>query len=242
MISVCMAVYNGQRYLAAQLDSVLRQLPEEAEVVVVDDCSTDASLEVIAGFSDGRIRILRNSERGGVIRTFERAIAEARGELIFLCDQDDLWAPSKIERFVAAFGADAGVLLVISDARLIDGEGRLLAESFFAQRGGFSPGYLANLVRSRYLGCALAFRATLKPIILPFPPDIPMHDMWIGSLAHLKGHVTFIDEALIAYRRHQDNASPDHHAGFLQILGWRWRLAKNLLLRALSQRPRKQSA
>jgi len=236
MISVCMAVCNGQRYLAAQLDSVLRQLPEDAEVIVVDDCSTDASLELIAAIKDGRIRTLRNSKRLGVVATFERAIAEARGELIFLCDQDDLWTPTKVERFVATFGADAGILLAISDARLIDGEGRLLAESFFAQRGGFVPGFLANLVRNRYLGCALAFRAMLKPAILPFPPDIPMHDMWIGTLAAVKGRVAYIDEALIDYRRHQGNASPSRHAGLMQMLIWRWRLAKNLLLRALRRR------
>jgi len=242
MISVCMAVCNGQRYLQEQLASVLSQLPEDAEVVVVDDCSTDASLALIAAFDDGRIRILRNGERLGAIKTFERAIAEARGELIFLCDQDDIWAPSKVERFVAAFAADAGVLLAISDARLIDGEGRLLAESFFAQRGGFVPGCLANLARNRYLGCALAFRAALKPVILPFPGDIPMHDMWIGILASLKGRVTCLDEALIAYRRHQSNASPSRHVGPLQMLIWRWRLAKNLLRRVLAQSLCRKSA
>lgn len=233
MISVCMAVYNGKRFLCEQLASILCQLATDDEIVVVDDGSSDDTLELVKGLNDPRIRVLVNSCNQGVLRSFERAIKEARGDIIFLSDQDDIWLPRKVCRFLEAFSVDGHIVLVISDAQVIDEEGKELAASFFAQRGGFVSGWFANLLKNRFLGCALAFRSSLKDVILPFPKDIPMHDMWIGTLADLKGRVKYIDEPLIAYRRHLSNASPIKRAGLLQIIVWRWRLSKNLLLRSM---------
>lgn len=236
MISVCMATHDGERYLRAQLASVLAQLAPDDEVIVVDDRSADASVQLVESFEDIRIRMLSNPQRLGAVRTFERAIEAARGELIFLCDQDDIWLPGKVARFIETFAADPRTMLVISDAQLVDAEGGLLAASFFAQRGGFTSSLLANLAKNRYLGCTMAFRATLRQRILPFPPDLPMHDMWIGNLARLTGKVAYIDTALIAYRRHGDNATSGRRAGLAQMLVWRWRLARSLLVRALTGR------
>lgn len=233
MISVCMAVYNGERYLRQQLASILVQLAADDEIIVVDDGSSDGTMDLVRALHDPRIRLHANPGNLGVLRTFERAIAEARGEIIFLSDQDDVWLPGKVSRFLQAFGSNPGIVLVISDAQVIDAGGQLLAASFFQERGGFAAGWLRNLAKNRYLGCAMAFRSSLKEVVLPLPRDIPMHDMWIGILASLRGSVKYIAEPLTAYRRHLSNASRITHAGLSQMLVWRWRLAKNLLLRLM---------
>src|SRR5450759_5141604 len=93
MISICMASYNGSRYIERQLLSILCQLGEADEVILVDDHSSDATLEVVERLSDKRIKIYRNGSNEGVLRTFERAIGLASGDIIFLSDQDDVWYP-----------------------------------------------------------------------------------------------------------------------------------------------------
>src|SRR5574344_164358 len=100
MISVCMAVYNGEKYLREQIESILKQLSPEDELVVSDDASTDASIEIIERIKDSRLIILKNENRLGPIYNFERALVHCRGDLIFLSDQDDLWLTGKVNACV----------------------------------------------------------------------------------------------------------------------------------------------
>src|SRR3546814_6979697 len=103
MISVCMGTYNGARWIEIQLGSILSQLSPEDEVVIVDDGSKDDTLDRVASFNDPRVRVLRNGRNRGVDLTFERALGEARGDIIFLSDQDDFWYPNKVETVLRAF-------------------------------------------------------------------------------------------------------------------------------------------
>ena len=233
MISVCIASYNGALYIERQLRSILCQLDQADEVIVVDDHSSDATLDVVERVGDSRIKIYRNDSNEGVLRTFERAIRLACGEIIFLSDQDDIWYPGKVMSFLHTFDARPEVTLVLSDAKVINDVDEVVAESFFKSRGGFSPGLLHNIAKNKYLGCTLAFRRSLVDKFLPFPVDIPMHDMWIGCINSIYGTSCFLDMPLMAYRRHQYNASPAKRQGFAQILVWRWRLIKNLFLRLI---------
>ena len=123
--------------------------------------------------------------------------------------------------------------LVLSDAKIINDADGVVAESFFASRGGFSPGIWHNIARNKYLGCTMAFRRSMLKKFLPFPEDIPMHDMWIGCINSIYGMPCFLDMPLMAYRRHQHNASPVKRRGIAQILVWRWQLVKNLCLRVI---------
>lgn len=230
-ISVCLAMYNGAGYLAPQIRSILDQLGQSDEIVVVDDGSRDESVRIVNAFGDSRIRLLRNDANLGILAAFERALGEATGDILFLCDQDDIWRPDKVERVVAVFAADPAVTLVVSDAQVIDAAGNVTARSFFGQRGAFSAGVLHNLAKNKYLGCAMAFRRSMLAHFLPIPPDVPMHDMWFGLLNGVYGRTSFIDQTLIAYRRHGNNASPFESAPIVQKLVWRWRLVKNLLAR-----------
>lgn len=230
-LSIALASYNGERFLAVQMRSILTQMDENDEVIIVDDGSTDRTLDVVASFGDARIRVLRNERNLGVLAAFERALLETRNEIILLSDQDDLWLPGKVNEILARFAADPVTLLVLSDAELIDEEGRVTAPSFMALRGGFRGSFPATLIKNRYLGCAMAFRRELLSYALPIPRDVPMHDMWLGALAACVGKVVFVDRPLTQYRRHGGNASPDRPQPMVTMLRWRWRLLKNVLLR-----------
>lgn len=235
MISVCMATYNGEQFVREQIASILVQLSARDELVIVDDASQDRTLAIIEGFQDERIRILKQPKNLGVLSTFARALSEARGEFIFLADQDDIWHPNKVETVRQTFLADSNVSLVATDFSIIDGEGNTKVESGTSSRK-FQPGVLHNVVRNRYLGCSMAFRRWILDYCLPFPADTPMHDMWIGIVNQIIGKTGYIDQPLVSYRRHGKNASPERHASLWQMIRWRWALVKNILAFYLRRR------
>jgi glycosyltransferase involved in cell wall biosynthesis len=235
MISVCMATCNGERYLQAQLDSVLAQLGDGDELVIADDCSTDGTLALIEECGDPRIRLLPGKLRLGVVANFERALRAAQGEYVFLCDQDDVWLPNKRAVFIKAL---ANADLVVSDCRLTDANLNDLAPSFFLFRNS-GPGLLRNLLRNSFLGCCMAFRRSLLARALPFPVRLPMHDTWLGLIASTTGSVRFIPDVTLLYRRHGSNASPTgerSHFSRLTQLSHRLRYALALLIRLGSLR------
>lgn len=208
-VSVCMASYNGGKFIEAQLKSILDQLSDVDEVIVVDDASTDSTCERVLAFRDARIRLIRHQQNTGVVRTFEEAIRLVANPIIFLTDQDDVWGEDKVRIVVGKFLENPKLMLVVHDATLIDENNQVLGSSFLALRGGFSSGLWSNLWKNRYVGCTLAFRSELRSEILPFPhqPGL-LHDMWIGvRCAWIKSPVEYIDWPLILYRRHSATAT-----------------------------------
>lgn len=232
-VSVVMATYNGERYLTEQIDSVLAELQPGDELIVVDDASRDGTSGLLALVTYSSFRVVQNPSNIGVLRTFERGLMLARGDIVFLCDQDDIWLPGKRAAFVNAFAADAVTLVVVSDAQLIDASGVVFAPSFMATRGGFQGGLLSTLVRNRYLGCAMALRRDVFVAALPIPRFVPMHDMWLGAVACAAGQVCYLASPLLQYRRHGGNVSPSTRQGWLKMLRWRGELVLALVLRSL---------
>jgi len=208
-ISVCVAGYNGERYIRAQLDSILTQLAANDEVIVVDDASTDGTKEQVLSLGDSRIQLIEHTTNRGVSRTFEDAIRAASGRILFLSDQDDLWSPKKVAVMLEAFRSQPDVTLIATDVSLIDSDGSLLAESYFKPRGKFRPGLWANLVRNRFGGCTMAFRSEVIGDILPLPSKYDvLHDVWIGVRNSLSGHQTlYIPQPLVLNRRHGTTAT-----------------------------------
>ena len=208
-ISVCLASYNGERFIEAQLKSIVDQLSDADEVIVVDDASTDTTCERVLAFRDERIRLIRHEQNTGVMRTFEEAIRLATKSLIFLADQDDVWNSDKVRTVVGKFLANPKLMLVTHDATLVDENGAVLQPSFLALRGGFSSGFWSNLWRNRFCGCTLAFRSELCNEILPFPHKYGLlHDMWIGiRCTWIKAPINYIDRPLMLYRRHSATAT-----------------------------------
>jgi GT2 family glycosyltransferase len=203
-ISVCMAAYNGERHISAQITSILHQLANYDELIVVDDCSNDGTREIVRGMNDRRIRLLEHEKNLGVSHSFEDAIRAARNGILFLSDQDDLWAANKVDTILAAFAANPQVTLIATDAALIDADGALISASYFAGRGTFHSGFWQNFLRNRFGGCTMAFRSSILPDILPLPHDYDvLHDLWIGVRNSLSQHRTlYIDSPLVLNRRH----------------------------------------
>lgn len=224
-VSVVMTTYNGEKYLAAQLESVLCQLRETDELVVVDDASSDGSVALLLAQSDARIKLHRNPVNLGVRSTFEQALRHATHDIIFLCDQDDVWLPGKRDAFVEAFLRDPATVIVVSDAEVIDAQGTVIAAFFMASKGGFRSSLWQTLIRNTYLGCAMALRRSLLDTILPIPANVPMHDMWFGAMGTLTGKVAYLPTPYLQYRRHGQNASPFRPQGIVQMIKWRATLA-----------------
>jgi len=206
---VCIAAYQGETYIALQLRSILLQLSSDDEVIVVDDGSTDRTCAEIAALQDPRLVLIQNSKNQGVLRAFETSLSRSSGEIVFLSDQDDLWLPKKVAVILDAFAHDPDLMLVASDAILIDDNGTKIGDSFYAKRGKFRAGLFSNLLIGKFHGCTMAFRSTLLQSALPFPPGtLVHHDTWIGCVNALMGGKTrYIPEPLVAYRRHSANVT-----------------------------------
>lgn len=205
MVSVCIATYNGEKYIKEQLRSVLLQLNVNDEVIVSDDGSNDRTVELIQSFNDSRIKFLLGNKFSSPVRNFENALKHAKGDYIFLCDQDDVWLPDKVEvmlKYLIAYD------LVVSDCRVVDANLNVISESFFSVHMS-GKGFWKNLILNTYVGCCMAFRRNVLNYILPFPNKIAMHDIWIGLSVELHNSIFFIDMPLILYRRHGKNASFD---------------------------------
>ncbi len=208
-VSVCMAAYNGGAFVEPQLQSILAQLRPQDEVVIVDDGSTDDTLDRIAQIGDERVRILKHGHNAGVVATFEDALRLASGTILFLSDDDDVWAPTKVQQFLDAFENDPDVGIVQSRVRMIDESDRPMLDSRINRYGRFAPGFWRNLFMNHYQGSAMALRASLLGRVLPIPVSKWfLHDVWIGTRNDLVGgKFVFIDEDLLFYRRHGNNAS-----------------------------------
>jgi glycosyltransferase involved in cell wall biosynthesis len=236
-----MTVYNGEKYLQEQLRSVLEQLTEADEVIIVDDASTDRSVELVRATADSRVKLHCNPINKGVRQSFELGLRQATREILFLCDQDDVWLPGKRNAFVATFERHPGTKIVISDAEVIDADGRLTVNSFMATRGGFQASLCSTLIKNRYLGCAMALHRSLLPSVLPIPASVPMHDMWIGGLGSLMGGVQYISRPYLQYRRHGENVSPSRPQGKMQMLRWRMALLGLVIRRCCAVRLSRRS-
>jgi glycosyltransferase involved in cell wall biosynthesis len=214
-VSVAMGTHNGAAYLAEQLESILSQTVLPVEIVVSDDASTDDTVALARRVvRDGvPLVVLSNPVSLGVTANFEQAVRACTGDLIALCDQDDRWASNRLELIVAEFARRPDLLLLHSDARLVDAEGRPLGTTLFealevtAQEkrllhGGRAFGAL--LRRNLATGATTVFRRSLLEAALPFPGEW-VHDEWLAIMAALGGDVDFLEAPLIDYRQHSAN-------------------------------------
>lgn len=229
MVSVCMATKNGATFLREQLDSILQQLGPEDEIVISDDCSSDDTLIVIRTFQDSRIRLLESSSEKGIVKSFEASLQASKGHYIFLADQDDVWLPGKVNMMLQAMNHYD---LVLSDCHLVDDRLCVQKKSFYDfNKSG--KGFVRNLFRNSYMGCCMAFTRRLKDRALPFPPDIPIHDFWIGLIAEIHFKVHFMPDVLVLHRRHGSNASSSGRASMYALhkkIAHRYRTVKNLFI------------
>ena len=241
MLSVCMATRNGEAYLREQLASILPQLEPGDELVISDDSSTDATLEIIRNFDDARIRQLTGNKFFSPIYNFENALRNARGQIITLADQDDIWLADRVEIIRHHLRDKSGLpALIMMDGYVIDTAGNRTGQTIFKRKPP-KHGLLENLYDNTFTGCALAFTRELLDIALPFPRGIPMHDSWLGTMALLHGEVQFVETRTMEYRRHAANLSKWQRNPLVQIR-WRLCLGYQLYRRHMLVKRRRQNA
>lgn len=205
MISVCIATYNGERYLLKQLESILPQLGENDEVIISDDGSKDATYGVINTINDSRIRWIENRGVHSPAFNFENALKHAKGDIIVLADQDDEWELDRIKLGVEVLRSEK-VWCVLNNRSLIDS----LGNKFKTQCDEVDPvqaSFLHQVWHNPYIGCCMMFKRELLDLALPFPPKMPMHDLWIGWLGAKLKKNAYIKTPLVRYRRHGNNVT-----------------------------------
>jgi glycosyltransferase involved in cell wall biosynthesis len=226
-ISVCIATYNGEKYIKEQLLSILNQIDRNDEVIISDDSSTDKTIDIIKSFEDSRIKIYEENKFFNPVLNFENALKKSTGDLVFLSDQDDIWHENKVS-IVKEYLQKWDV--VVTDCKIINENGSIINESFFDLNNS-KNGFVSNFLKNSYLGCCMAFRRSALAVALPFPKNIPMHDIWLGFVFELFCKVKFLDMQLIYYRRHGNNVSVAGEKSsyrFLTKLKWRYLILKNL--------------
>ncbi|MBC7795807.1 MAG: glycosyltransferase family 2 protein, partial [Pyrinomonadaceae bacterium] len=190
--SIALCTYNGAKFLDEQLESIARQTRLPDELVICDDCSTDETAQIVKRFAETGVfpvRFCVNEKNLGSTKNFEKAIELCAGEIIFLCDQDDFWEPTKIEKIVAEFEQDGQIGLVFSDAEIVDENLRKLniklSDLTFTpeiRRTIETKSFLQILLLRNYItGATLAFKSEFRREFLPLPIDSPemIHDAWI---------------------------------------------------------------
>lgn len=216
-VSIAMATFNGGRHLSAQLESIATQTHKPWELVIFDDGSTDRTIPIAAEFARTAafpVRIFTGHDRVGYRKNFMRAAQQCSGELIAFCDQDDVWAPDKLDQVCKAF-EDADVLLAFHNARLIDDRGSPKGYVFKPAEGGkvydpleihpwmIVPG-LTQVIRRSLLAFTDLHDASVDMFC---PSDCMPHDQWFMFLASVFGRTAYLSEDLARYRQHDANTS-----------------------------------
>lgn len=229
-ISVCIATYNGEQYIEQQLDSIIKQLRENDEIIISDDSSTDNTLNIIKSYDDKRIKIYTDNCFHNHVRNFEFAVSKATNDIIFLSDQDDIWVSDKIKTILPYF---KDYDLITTDMSIIDDNNNIILSSYFKKYPfRAKPGIFRNLWRHSFAGCCMAFNKKILVKAFPIPKDITNHDTWIGFVANTFYKVKFIEKPLTLYRRHNNNLSSGSslisNNTFYQKILFRWNIIKYL--------------
>lgn len=218
MIHILLSTYNGARYLAEQLDSIIGQTYTDWRLFVRDDGSTDDTMQILTSYSikDPRISIIQDSENVGACHSFERLLAQCDGaDYYAFSDQDDIWKPNKLALSLQALlQAEAEYpnkpIVVHTDLQVVDEQLTEIAPSFW-EYGGIRPELLDNnkhyiAICNSVTGCAMLMNNPARKAVLPFPPGVYMHDAWISiRVLDQEGLVLPIKTTTILYRQHRDN-------------------------------------
>lgn len=214
MTSVCMATYNGECFIKQQIDSILCQLSPDDELIISDDGSTDRTLEIIASYNDARIKLLHHKKNPKLAKVkhsrnfyyaaenFGNALKEAKGDYIFLSDQDDVWLPNKVKVCIEKLKeAD----LVMHNLSVFSDD---INKSFILYKINPIPKlWWKNLIKMNFWGCCMAFKKSVLDFAIPFPKNIIGHDYWISTIALKFFKVSYIPLPLILHRSHEGSVS-----------------------------------
>ena len=204
-ISIALATYNGEKYIEEQLTSIYDQTHLPDEIVISDDNSNDRTIEIINKIkANTKIEhiIIKNQERVGYSINFNRALSRTKGDIIFLCDQDDVWFSNKIAYVKNEFFNNPSAWVVINDAMLTDEHLNEIGQTKIERHLKYD-----KKLQGYVIGCCSAVKRELLNLSLPVPHKEIGHDNWIIGIADgfKRKHVSNI--VLQYYRRHGKNES-----------------------------------
>lgn len=217
MVSVVIATYNGEKYILEQIDSIYNQTVAADEVIICDDCSTDATVSLVKNYiaQNGcrNWRVIESKSNQGYCFNFYHGINEVNGDIIFLSDQDDVWLPQKIEKMVAAM-ADPTIMALSSRYIVIDGNGDEIKDSGIPYLGDVFDDSIEDISVDSQIGCSwvrgfsMCFRSNIKQYMKPLDfKSLLSHDWYISMLSSLVGRSCFLNTVLTKYRYHESNVS-----------------------------------
>jgi len=228
MISIALCTYNGEKYLREQLESIALQTMVPDELVACDDNSRDRTLEILQEFKEKvpfSVHIFQNEKNLGSTKNFEKAISLCQGDIIALCDQDDVWKPYKLEHLMEALQANPEAGYVFSDAELVDEHMQLIGVRLWDSvgfKGEIKERFLKGdqfrcFIKQRIVtGATMVFRASIGKLAMPFPANW-IHDGWIALVASATGSIGIpVDEALISYRQHAKQQIGTSNSGIVK--------------------------
>ena len=225
-LSVLLATYNGEKYLPGLLASLSAQTLRCFQVLYQDDGSSDKTSEIISRWAEKDSRFHAASHQGehlGAAGNFISLLSQCKGDLIFLCDQDDVWEADKLETMVREYsdllpargmppesGMTCPPILIHSDASVIDEDGHQLHPSFFVHQGWDPRAVTLNrlLVQNNVTGCLMMMNRPLADLVISHgdPSKMFMHDWFIALSAASFGLIHFCNRPLVRYRQHGDNS------------------------------------
>lgn len=226
-----MATYRGAPFVREQILSILEQLHNDDELVIVDDASPDDTAGVIQEIGDPRIRLHIEPVNRGYVKTFENAIRRARGTYILLSDQDDVWTPGRLQLMITHLDRS---LVVAGNYSVLGENGRMPARRplrpMYDGRTGWNT--LAILIGYRpYFGCAMGFRRELVPDLVPFPEIfVESHDLWLAILGNATRSISHLSEVVVERRLHDYNVTPLKWRPLGVILTARLMLARGMVI------------
>ncbi len=204
IVSVVLATYNGQSFLSAQLDSLLKQTHSALEIIIVDDHSDDQTWPIVLDYSkkDSRVKAFQNDRNLGYIKNFEKGISLTSARYIALCDQDDIWKEEKIELLLNEI-KDAD--LCYCDSELIDAKGDSLKKNLsdiknLAAYNSCLPFVIGNCIA----GHAILAKREMLLSAMPFPNGM-VYDWWLAFYFACAGRISYVDKPLVQYRQHAQN-------------------------------------
>ncbi len=216
-VSVAMATFNGEKFLARQIDSIFSQTLLPKEMIICDDCSTDNTIEILKEFSRNApvdFIYYQNETRMGVTANFKKGVSlTSPGNYIALSDQDDIWLPQKLERSVQTLlniDDKATPAMIYSDLIMIDSDENILNVSVNNELAHDKYVHcLSTLLFGNFvLGCTIMMNEKMKDLFADIPDDTPFnHDSWLSLIGFSFGRIACIPESFIQYRKHADNIS-----------------------------------
>lgn len=211
-----MATYNGEKFIEAQIDSLLNQTYNNWHLIARDDGSTDKTVHILEAYKKqfpGKISILESREHLGACLSFGELSRHSTADYVMFCDQDDIWLPEKIEmsfkgmlRLEAKYGKEKPLLL-FTDLTVVDKELNVTAKSFWEYEKINPDNTTINrlLVQNVVTGCTTIINKKLKDLTVPIPSDAIVHDWWTALVASVFGHMHYISMPTVLYRQHGQN-------------------------------------